>query len=392
MDAPVDEMHEYTLWLVWTSLTGTPFACKNPEFAVIIPTEAALESLFSNTSVEFAPGILHVLKSPDPPTIAYYKTLPQDAPYKCWAIYLLVLEKKGCRTLIYMGSGTEATRGVASRFYRYDNGTSLPVHVEEALDDGYTIVHKGLICWVPIPDVGVRHAVVALFLALEATFSIILWAMKSRTKDYGMPHLCPWSLDDMEYDGLCSHSSLAECIRGGRREQRTATLTPEEIAAEEAEEAAEQERRKAQQAAQASAAYFRRKEEDFPTWQARPHGYHATYVAKHPEAKAASTKKSQIKALDTKQFHCSECDMSFRNSTALNIHKATEKHIHRVATGRISKARPRNERNEAIRAARTYYCELCDIASTGQSALDKHKLTQGHARAVEAAESAALTS
>jgi len=34
--------------------------------------------------------------------------------------------------------------------------------------------------------------------------------MVSRTKDYGMPHLCPWSLDTMEYDGLCSHFPLTE--------------------------------------------------------------------------------------------------------------------------------------------------------------------------------------
>jgi hypothetical protein len=61
-------------------------------------------------------------------------------------------------------------------------------------------------------------------------FSFVLWAMVSRTKDYGMPHLCSWALDTMEYDGCRSHSSLAEGVKG-----EEAGLTLEEIAVKRAE-------------------------------------------------------------------------------------------------------------------------------------------------------------
>jgi len=45
----------------------------------------------------------------------------------------------------------------------------------------------------------------ALCLVVEAGFSLYLWTMVSRTKDYGIPRLCPRSLDTLEYDGCCSH-------------------------------------------------------------------------------------------------------------------------------------------------------------------------------------------
>jgi len=54
--------------------------------------------------------------------------------------------------------------------------------------------------------------------------------MTSRTKDYGMPHLCPWSLEDIEYYGCCSHSALLEGIQGEED-----GLTLEEIAAKQVE-------------------------------------------------------------------------------------------------------------------------------------------------------------
>lgn len=229
MDAPVTDIVEYTLWLVWTCLTLTPAALKNSVFLILMGTEAVLEKLLSDSLLTFAPGLFDVFNSAVPPTIAYFKSLPTDVG-RCWGIYLIVLEKPGYRPKIYIGSSTNSTRGISARFYCYDARVGLPIFVESVLDDGYTVTWKGLLCWSPIPDAGSRFPVAALIHALEATFSIVRWAMKSRTKDYGMPHLCPWRLDTMEYDGLCSHSALDEGVR-----TELDGLTPKQRAAKEVE-------------------------------------------------------------------------------------------------------------------------------------------------------------
>ena len=54
--------------------------------------------------------------------------------------------------------------------------------------------------------------------------------MVSRTKGYEMPHLCPWPLDAIEYDGCCSRTCLREPIFGAIK-----NLTPKQIEALDAE-------------------------------------------------------------------------------------------------------------------------------------------------------------
>lgn len=89
------------------------------------------------------------------------------------------------------------------------------------LRDGYTIVHKGILCHSLIPSPKKLARVRALYLALEATFTFAFWAMKSKSK-YCMDHMLSWDIDELEYDSLCSHSSLAKGLRGD------SDLTPEE--------------------------------------------------------------------------------------------------------------------------------------------------------------------
>jgi len=106
-------------------------------------------------------------------------------------VHLIVLEKPGSRPKIYIGLGTDWGRGLKSRFNHYDGKTMLLQYVKRALDDGYTIMYKGLLYCCTIPAAGKRFKARALILAIEATFSIVLWATVSGTKDYGMSHLCP---------------------------------------------------------------------------------------------------------------------------------------------------------------------------------------------------------
>lgn len=122
MASAADDILEYML-LVWNLLTLTPVSLKNPVHAMVLATRDLLEQLLSDSLLVFAPGLLDVLQPPTPPSVAYFKGLPTDA--NCWGVYLLVLEKPGCRPKIYVGSGTDKDRGVARRFQQYDSNQNL---------------------------------------------------------------------------------------------------------------------------------------------------------------------------------------------------------------------------------------------------------------------------
>lgn len=376
MDTSHVTINEYMLWHLWLLLVFTPAAIKNPAFGITISSEAVLEQILSNTPLVFAPGLLDAVQSAVPPTIAYFKSLP-TASGNCWAIYILVLEKKGCRFIIYIGSGTDSRNSVSSRFRCYDRRDGLPMYVEKALKNGYTITHKGLLCWSPIPAVGTRYPIVALFLTLEALFAIVFWAMKSRTKDYGMPHLCPWPIETLGYDGACSHTALAEGIRG-----QLDGLTAEQIAAKEVEM---NDRRLAQQRARNSANYYKLKTEDFPKWQAQRR---AMAAQRDPEEKKATAKKTRAKAIATKKYACSACGSSFADSNELNKHNQTKKHLSNVGSvNRVYKYPSQAKKDAANKAAQKFYCAVCRYASNSQFNLDKHLRTQKHIKAAAAVES-----
>lgn len=384
-----------TYLLLCICLDLTPAKIKNPSYATIFATQAVLEQVLISASLTFAPGLLNILKSTLPPTIAYFKSLPalkhDDA--KRWAVYLLVLERKGLRPRIYVGSGTNTLEAVHRRFRDHDKKRDLPKHVIKALEDGYEITHKGLLCTAPIPDIGLRYPIVGLFLLLETYFSIAFWAMKPRTKDYGMPHLCPWPIELLEYNGLCSHTALAEAICG-----ELDGLSPEERAAKEVEL---NNRRLEQQRASNKARYHKLKTEDYPKWleQRRQHNYnyyhkkeedpvawkeerHRYAANLDPVAKAVSNKKSRAKAVVERRFACELCGVSFQQSTDLEIHKKTQKHKDKV--GGVQKDPTGNKH----RAAKRFYCCRCDFPAPSQVNLDRHYGTKKHIKAAKAAEAA----
>jgi hypothetical protein len=169
---PTTDIIQYVAWLVWTCLTLTPAALKNPLYHILLDlsTTAALEKAFS--ALIFAPGLLEVLQSTTSPTVAYFKTLPSNGR-GIWGVYLLVLEKKGSRSRIYIGSATSEAGGAQARFRQYDNGKTVPQYVQKALNDGYRIVHRGLLCWTPEPSAVKGFMLRTILLAIEATLSIV---------------------------------------------------------------------------------------------------------------------------------------------------------------------------------------------------------------------------
>jgi hypothetical protein len=81
-----------------------------------------------------------------------------------------------------------------------------------------------------IPTAALQPALRLLFMAVEAFFANVFWAMRTpKGGDYGMAQICPWSLDMLDWDGLCSHYALSEDVVGDF------DLSPEELETKAAE-------------------------------------------------------------------------------------------------------------------------------------------------------------
>lgn len=169
--------------LSWTSISITPYP--SVLYRKYFPTQFALDQMCSSLGLCFAPGLLDVLNAAAPPSIAWFMQLPSGEAMefrRCWGVYLLVLQKPGCRDCIYIGSGTDYNHGVRNRLKSYDyihsNIDVMPEYVLDAIDRGYTITSKGLLTWCPTPPF-VSHLIVrVLILAIEAFFSFAFWAMR----------------------------------------------------------------------------------------------------------------------------------------------------------------------------------------------------------------------
>jgi hypothetical protein len=78
-----------------------------------LPTLDVVENLLDASGVVFAPGLLDVLLSDEPPTLDYFKSLPTvTETTEAWGVYVISLEKAEFQPLAYIGSGTNSDRGV----------------------------------------------------------------------------------------------------------------------------------------------------------------------------------------------------------------------------------------------------------------------------------------
>ena len=333
--------------MCWNCLSLTARPMKNGIFDTVFPTQQALEKLMLDTHFTFAPGLLDAVHSKTPPTISYFKNLPLHL-VKLWAVYLLVLEKPGHRPKVYIGSGTQRKEGVYSRIRQYNRGKQFGRHVQRAIDNGYTVSHKGLLCWSPLPTAAKRYRLRVLFLLIETAFTLHFWTMVSRTGDYGMPHLCPWSLDAMEYDGSCGHFSLTEGSRDIYED-----LTNEQIEALEAERQLKHSRRDA----------LNRGKED--------------------KARGEVLRINNNRA--SKKYKCDLCDVVFGTGAGLRRHNRTQKHMDNVAgiTKVVGRPGQREEQHRNIEA-RIYYCKLCNYAAGTSANLNTHFKSGRHLTKVAA--------
>jgi hypothetical protein len=355
---------EYVLFLVWMCLSLPASHLINPKLGELLLSMEFVEGLMNSSLIIMAPGLLEALHASAPPTIAWFKSLSSIPPTNHWGVYVLTLEKPDSRPELYIGSGTNSRNGIKKRFSNYDNQSSLPTNVKAALADGFIITHKGLLCSFPIPPLGARLVPRALALALEAAFAIVFSALETRTHDYGMPHLCRWSLDDFEYDGLCSHSSLNEGIRGEEE-----GFTPAELAVWHAE-------RLAREAAGKKARYFSFKENDFEGWKSKRRQYDSK---RDIVEKRATQKKVALKNKATDKYHCKTCVLSFHGQGNLNDHLDTQKHKDMVkGIKRVVKNPKAKAMSDAAKAAKTFYCAPCKFAGGNEQKFDSHCMSQAH--------------
>ena len=350
-----DTILQFVLLATWTCLNDTPLYQKNTLFAQFFTSQAVFETIASTVSIIFCPGLFEVLQAATPPPIQFFKSLPTPTHLSSkWGVYVIVMEKPGCRPRLNIGSATSASQGIRQRFQQYDLGLMSPRWVADALEKGYTITHKSPLCWMPKPTAALVPINRLLFVALEATFAYMFWAMRARTGKYGMAHICPCDPDTLEHDGLCSHCSLNERILGDF------DLTAEQLEAQASEK---EQKRLEMKAKNATNHHYKQMEENYDEYIGQAGLRKAKSRANNPGQDAHHQAKRVRKALDEKTFHCALCNISFTTRHSLQDHMKTPKHL-----------RKSNESNNPFK------CVHCNLGFHNQSNLIRHQRTQRHLR------------
>jgi hypothetical protein len=106
--------------------------------------------LLSSASLVFAPRPFEVLQASTPPTVSYFKSLSTESQKKD-GLYIssfsrnqVVDQRSTLGQLLILRVLIDDSRTTIKN-------EKLSLNVERALKDGYTIIHKGCLCWTPIP-------------------------------------------------------------------------------------------------------------------------------------------------------------------------------------------------------------------------------------------------
>ena len=301
--------------MLWTMLEAVPVHMKHLVFKEHLKTEEVFKEIFFAAHLAFVESLAGVLQSVTPPKIGFFKSLATDFAEK-WGVYVIVLEKSDHRPQVYIGSGTNSLQGVDGRVQAYGKNWASPQYVSQALQEGFTITAKGLLCWMPLPSAGSVPRDRLLVVALEAFFTAYFWALRSRNAGAEVvDFLCPWDTNLLEYDGLCSHFPLQELPFG---DHSLSTQQLEEYSKTARSESVK--RHRAAKKAEDPQAYFKKANDN-----------RKKFTKSNPASVKASTKRAHARARAMKKFYCATCDAAFPNNNKLRVHCAGPRHLRRAA-------------------------------------------------------------
>lgn len=386
---------------------------KQDVFPAVFFDEDILFETATAANITFAPGLLDVVQSPNPPDISFFKTLPTKS-LGLWGVYSLVLEKSGCIPAVYVGEASEVNAGISFRWKHYGNPVKyrryLPSKVREALDNGYKITHKGVLAWFSIPSAKNVPRFRVLNYSMEVMFGFLFWAMHSKTKDYGgIDSCCPWHRESFTYGGLCSHSAFLDPMRANlnlsakqlelldaqNKENRRIRNNIKSKRSKDAKKARDPEgvkqenkdryaRRKAKDPnfykPSKKKSYDRRKAEDpvaFAAAAAATFQHYYNHPVSGPKMRATAKAghiRTKADRMASKEFHCDICDRTCINASALQRHFNSERHKKKVA-------------KKAAGVVFKYRCDTCKTETNDKGNWTKHLLSPMHKARLENAAS-----
>lgn len=367
---------QLVLLLTWRCLSQTPAHRKTHNFKAAYLSMAVLQLAMLSVTLCFAPGLFEILNSVTPPGLPFFKSLPTIGT-KRWGIYLLVLEHPTERFRIYIGSALHGVEGVVQRFRNYRNHAVLPLYVEEALEDGFTITHMGLLCSIPIPNASLWFAMRTLMKALEAAFTYAFGALAPDGPDEGLTHLAFWPLESLSYDGLCSHSPLIEGVIAGKEDR-----SPEELDALAAQKA----ERLRLGLRQYKHDWYMRKRQDPAYLEAsrqKRRESSASAYARDPDRIKGIAVKNFAKAKEAGTYPCSVCNMFLGKKSGLEAHKKTKDHLDKAAgvyKGPSAASKATCKTHAKAKASKAHFCGVCQRACASASALATHNMSGAHIR------------
>lgn len=378
-----DIVNEYT-WLALAVDAPDWYIC--PIYKTVFPDPPSFQAACTAVSISSAICLDEVLRADTPPTNEFFYTLPLPPSKNLWGIYVRVYEKPNHKPRLYIGSGTAAVGGVQRRLQDYINGKrTIPSLVKLAVEDGYTCSHVGLLCWAPIPPPELVPKARVRFVAMEAMFCQIFFALAETVVD--ISYWVPWKRADVVWEPLCSHTPLIECPPGNHDLSDTQliqyNLERQRIAKQRVYESGK--KYEANQQKTNRVDYLARKLRN-----------KIASMKRNPERERKNQAGVRARAKASAKHRCNVCDINLQSANALKIHRTRKGHLEkvRVAAGGVPKpvsAETQRTRNfyAANMASGRFRCAVCGENLQSKGHLDVHNKSKKHLAKVAALEKAA---
>ncbi|KAH6214549.1 hypothetical protein HBI42_137100 [Parastagonospora nodorum] len=364
LNGDVQSLMDAYLW--GTIHLDAPIWWLHPMFMTLWDDEDAFDQICEAApSLTFAPGLREVLDSPTPPTLEYFRSLPEVVRSewrKHWVIYAHIYEHEGRKPRLYIGSAT-AQRGATPRLAVYEKtiAQTLPRFVKKAITQGFRKTRTALLAWSDIPLPGVFLKARQRYLGIEGIFQMLFFASIFDKYEPEWADFMPWCRKDVEWEPLCSHVSLSECGKGDF------SLSTEEL-----------------EFLHAIRLKNRRRQKNLDNLR-----YRVKWKASRPSQRRAN--RLAVKA--TRKHECTTCKMTFGCQSELTAH--LRRGLHKNNVEKLARGEPIGPKPEAVRRAklmarnvaqRRFHCDVCDHDFQNKDNLNKHYLTARHSKAAAIAD------